>query len=379
LPEPVAVRSKETRLPLRTLVFGHDPNQALRIKRLLYATTAYLVCTLFVNFSIWQGLVPSLDYWHVITAALLLNALFYAAIRGNWSLALRDPSLTIPQMAVATLVNTYLVYHAHDARGAFLMGYVLILLFGIFRLRARQTLLIGTIAVLSYALIIAYETARGITQNLAAELLQLMVLTFIYPWFAQLGAHLNETRSNLRMSNEKLAQTLFELETAMQQIRLQATHDDLTGIFNRRHMINVMIAEGERVKRSGDRFSILILDIDHFKKINDRYGHPTGDRVLVEFALIVQGQLRASDQLGRYGGEEFLVILPETDIDAAQAAAERIRSAVASAAFRDLDVRVTVSIGVACAESGEAHEEVFSRADRALYRAKARGRDRVEL
>lgn len=371
--------TERTHLGLKSLVFGPDADQALRIRRLLFASSTYFFCVLAVNYSIWQGLLPKLDYWQVIASALALNLMFYLAIRCNFNLGFRDPSLTIPQMAVATLVNTYFVYHAGDARGAFLMLYVLILIFGIFKLHPKQTMLIGTLVVLTYAALIVLESARGIPrERLAVEFLQLGILAFIYPWFVLLGAHLNQSRSNLRQANAKLAETLHNYELAMQKIQRQATHDDLTGVYNRRHIMEIMRTERERSRRADEPFSILLLDIDHFKNINDRHGHLAGDRVLVAMVRTVQSQLRAIDHLGRYGGEEFLIVIPAADSGAAHVAAERIRSAVEQAVFPEVDGPVTVSIGIAFHRENTSLEEMFSAADRALYLAKEHGRNRIE-
>lgn len=366
-------------MQLKPLIFGPDPAQALRIKRLLFASNTYLFSTLFVGFAVWKGLAPTHAVLFMALGGLLVSVVFYALIRSGLNRNWRDPGMTIPQMAVGTLMCTYIVYQAHEARGAFLLGYILILLFGIFRLRATPTLFIGAVAVVSYAIVIIAESARGISErHLAAEMLQLIVLAFIYPWFAQLGSHLNQTRANLREANTKLARTLSDYEAALEQIRLQATHDDLTGVYNRRHLVAAMEAESARSQRSGQPYALLVLDIDHFKHINDCHGHSGGDAVLVAFAQVVQQQLRSIDQFGRYGGEEFLVLLPDTGMDAARAVAERVRAAVAVAEWPQLAQPLTVSIGVAVAVPGESHDAVFLRADHAVYRAKDNGRNRVE-
>jgi len=364
---------------LKSLFFGEDTAQALRIKRLLFALNAYFFSIVVVGLAVWQQLAPAVALTCIAAGTVAINVLFYLVIRSGLNRHLADPGMTIPQMALGTLLATLLIYLAPAARDAFLLGYVLILLFGIFRLKARATILVGAIAVVSYGAVIAAHAASGVLPNPAAEVLQLIMLAFLYPWFAQLGSHLNETRANLRETNNRLAQTLADYERALEQIRLQATHDELTGTYNRRHMMTALQGETRRAGCDGGHFSILVLDIDHFKHVNDRYGHPEGDRVLVEFATLVQEQLRGSDQLGRYGGEEFVVLLPDTGLIAAAAVGERIRSAVAAHAFAGLNEPLTVSIGAACLQPGETHDQTFLRADRALYRAKALGRNRVEV
>ncbi len=155
-----------------------------------------------------------------------------------------------------------------------------------------------------------------------------------------------------------------------------ASHDALTNALNRRSLIEACERELERCRRHGHRMALLMLDVDHFKSINDTYGHLTGDRVLVSFVTRVRDQLRRLDQLGRFGGEEFLVLLPETSPESALLVAERIRTAVARTA--DGLPALTVSIGVTGNRTDETDiDELLARADRALYMAKTGGRNRI--
>jgi diguanylate cyclase (GGDEF)-like protein len=179
----------------------------------------------------------------------------------------------------------------------------------------------------------------------------------------------------------RLLVSLRAMETAGRHLARQANVDYLTQVSNRRHFTERGNRELKRASRHGRPLTALMIDIDHFKRINDQYGHGTGDRVLQALASAVQGQLRESDILGRLGGEEFGVLLPETGAAAAREAAERIRrrvSALVIPADADATVSITLSIGVA--ERVSADDDLLSllmRADGALYRAKEGGRDRV--
>jgi diguanylate cyclase (GGDEF)-like protein len=173
-------------------------------------------------------------------------------------------------------------------------------------------------------------------------------------------------------------QGFIKLEQALKVINELAIRDELTGSHNRRHLIRLIENEKERTARLGGLFCLCLLDIDYFKRINDTYGHNAGDTVLREFAATVQRQIRESDSFGRYGGEEFLLMLPETAIDEAHALAERVRTNIARLGFSDLpDLAVTVSIGIAEFRSGEAIAQTVARADEALYQAKSGGRNQV--
>jgi diguanylate cyclase (GGDEF)-like protein len=173
-------------------------------------------------------------------------------------------------------------------------------------------------------------------------------------------------------------QGFIKLEQALKIINELAIRDELTGSHNRRHLIRLIENEKERTARLGRLFCLCLLDIDHFKRINDTYGHQAGDAVLREFAATVQRQIRESDSFGRYGGEEFLLMLPETSIDEARALAERVRVNIAKLGFPDLpDLAVTVSIGIAEFRADELIAQTVARADEALYKAKSSGRNRV--
>jgi diguanylate cyclase (GGDEF)-like protein/PAS domain S-box-containing protein len=171
--------------------------------------------------------------------------------------------------------------------------------------------------------------------------------------------------------------------TAQKQAReslvVQATHDALTGVFNRRHVEDVLGKELERAERHGRPLAVAILDADHFKRINDTHGHQTGDEVLRAISQRCQSTLRSNDVLGRYGGEEFVIVFPETKLDEAGAVAERVRSAVADSPIKvgDHALVVTVSIGLAAHAPGHDLDKLLQRADAALYNAKQDGRNLV--
>jgi len=175
---------------------------------------------------------------------------------------------------------------------------------------------------------------------------------------------------------------LGRLATAERKLMLRALTDPLTGVFNRRTFLDMSSKEEARARRRGTLTSVLMMDIDHFKRINDTYGHGVGDQVIKALAAVATKGLRPTDILARYGGEEFIVTLPETDGDVAQKVAERLRSSLEQAVVKADsvgDVRFTVSIGVATFATGVALADAMARADQALYRAKESGRNRVEI
>jgi len=157
--------------------------------------------------------------------------------------------------------------------------------------------------------------------------------------------------------------------------------DPLTGLFNRRHFTELCQLEEGRARRHGFPFSVLMLDIDHFKRINDTYGHPVGDQAIKAVADVCTKALRPHDLLARYGGEEFVLTLPQTDSEGARTVAERIRTMTEALTVPSEQgpVRVTVSIGISTYQTGLEFDRVVQRADEALYEAKQSGRNRVVI
>ncbi len=176
-----------------------------------------------------------------------------------------------------------------------------------------------------------------------------------------------------RMVAEQTAE-LREREAAMQKL---AATDPLTGIANRRKFNDELERELERAQRHGFPVALIIMDIDHFKRINDTYGHPAGDSVLVEFARAVEANIRANDLFARWGGEEFIILAPHVDSANLRPFAEKLRQEVENTAFTGVG-KTTCSIGATTHQAGETMHELIARVDRALYLAKKNGRNRVE-
>lgn len=189
--------------------------------------------------------------------------------------------------------------------------------------------------------------------------------------------------------SESFNSMVCQLDKMMKQVRLheqelvRLTHTDpLTGINNRGYFMELLSAELERSRRYGRIFSILMFDLDHFKKVNDNYGHAAGDEALKRFVEVLRNAgLRQSDFWGRLGGEEFALVLPETGISQAGTPAERIRALLEGTPVThgDATFNITVSIGVTEYVSGENAESLLNRADMAMYRAKQTGRNRICL
>ncbi len=198
--------------------------------------------------------------------------------------------------------------------------------------------------------------------------------------------------SKNNLSKEKLKNAIdaaldkwARLQQAMadkERLERLANFDSLTGLYNRRAIFSKLYELINLANRYKEDFSLIMLDIDHFKKVNDTYGHLTGDEVLEKLATLICRNIRETDIVGRYGGEEFIIILPKTNLSSAWIVAERIRSIIEKAEMRDAAdniFSITVSQGLAGWERGEDAMSLIARADEALYKAKQKGRNRVQI
>lgn len=350
-------------------------HQAIRIRRLLMTLGSYSATFVVVVSCSIVGLLPWRYTLYYGLMVLCINVAFFLCFRNGWNLRLKDPNLTAEQMLLSILPALYVMYYVGDpqTRGSFLLLSLIPLLYGMLGLNTRRFLAVGATNFLAYlALLALLFQFRPNYFNATGDSIQVVALAGAMLQLALLGGYIYELRMKLREKNQAL-------NKALGTISEMAHRDELTGIFNRRHLMEVLGQEADRNSRGAPAFSICLFDIDHFKEANDQHGHLAGDQVLREVAQTIMGQIRQIDCFGRYGGEEFLLILPQTAVEGAQHKADILRHAVAGLRFPDIaaDFRVTVSAGIALHRIGESPTELIHRADEALYRAKSAGRNKV--
>lgn len=195
----------------------------------------------------------------------------------------------------------------------------------------------------------------------------------------KLNERMLELNNELAVSQRSLMQANAALKQREAKIREVSLTDTLTGVGNRRKLDQALATEISRARRTGGKLCALMADLDHFKKVNDRYGHAAGDTVLQRFGEILRAQTRPTDTAARYGGEEFVLLLPHVELARAAAMADRIRQLVGAETIAPLAAPISASFGVAELRAGDTADAFIDRADEALYRAKSAGRDRVEL
>jgi len=359
---------------LSRLVLGTEPRQRRHLSRFLLSACVYAFSLMLQAYvSTWDNFVWLRGVNLYVAGVSLTIAAFYVAIRSSFSQRFADPALTVAQMAFAivALACAYLINP--PVRGMLLMIVALVLVYGAFALTPTNCRRLGAFSVVSLGLAMgtgALLAPQRFPPSIEAVhfLFSLVVLSSI----ALLAGQLSRLRFDLRAQKT-------ELREALERIRLLATRDELTGLPNRRHAQDLLTLEGSRARRERTPLSLCLMDIDHFKRINDTLGHAAGDQVLRLVARHATLALRETDVLTRWGGEEFLLLLSNTSLADAETVVERVRQRLSHAdTWREHpELRVTFSGGITAHRDGEDMQETIARADTLLYRAKGAGRDCV--
>lgn len=352
--------------------------QSLLLKRFGMAVGTYALTVLLCVVGVFAGLFDASPV-AVLTVTVLVvfsQLVFLAVFLSRLNLRLADPSLTEPQVLVALTWLTVLLSLFSNGRGSMLVIYLLILLFGVFQLPPRVFARCALFAFFGFAGLNLYE---GYTLQLNAPrmaLMQACVLAVVLVWLCLFASYAQAMRQRMRQRRFALQAHQDTLRGMMRQLEDLAATDELTGLCNRRHFLRLASGELEGL-RGGSQHGLALLDLDHFKRINDVHGHSAGDRVLQTFAAVARACLREGDVLARYGGEEFVLLLPNTAADQFSACCERLREAFSRA--EPLGVKgaeLSVSIGMTLLTEHDDLDEALQRADKALYQAKRDGRNR---
>jgi diguanylate cyclase (GGDEF)-like protein len=314
-----------------------------------------------------------------VAVLALLSAMtmgtFYLIIRSGLNKRCEDPTLSYPQVIAAQslVAGGYAVLG--PVHSATLILLALVLMFAMFTMRAEAVRAACAYTVLAMGLVMLWCThADPVHYQPLHESFNFVIVATVMAAIAQLSEQLVSMR--LRLKTQRAA-----LQDALSQIRELASRDELTGLPNRRHMLDLLHDHALRRARGGQRFFVGLVDLDHFKTINDNYGHGVGDQALRGFAEQAREVLRATDVIGRWGGEEFLLILAENGPGEPTIGIERLRAALATTAICawEPELRVAFSAGLTRYRDGEPVSQAIERADHALYSAKSAGRGRTVL
>jgi diguanylate cyclase (GGDEF)-like protein len=339
------------------------------VQTVSYALGAFALWTYVLAGTI-PVMIPSVFFLSGVT----LIGIFVALSETHISDRFEDHYLTVFQVAGHVAIQLGFLLAAPEIGYAFLN--VLFLIFGVAALRMTQlqAAIAWTLTALAIAPIFLFTRIPiGMPVATAAERFA-AALCFILTigQCAFVGLYGDSLR-------KKLYKRGVELNEAYKRIEELAELDELTGSFNRRCIMRMLDDEIARAHRGKTPCSIALIDLDWFKRINDAFGHPTGDEVLRAYAITMFANIRTIDRFGRYGGEEFLLVLPDTPGDEAAHVLDRLRAIIANLDWSAFSpgMRVTISAGVATLNPNETPDSFLARADNALYAAKARGRNRI--
>jgi diguanylate cyclase (GGDEF)-like protein len=366
--------SRQPPSQLANLILGTDPDTRRRSGLVLLGSSLYSLNSVLCWWAIGEGYIHA-QIAHVLIAYMLTGpALFYLLIRLRLSQAFKDPSMVMAQ-SLFCIGAIVIGYASTDkmVRSGLLAILPLVLMLGQFTFHPRQIAIIARVSLGALVAVnIIWWFARPDHSDTKLDLAQLIYIGGIVLITTRVAQIVSSIRYKLEQSRQELADALAKMQA-------MASHDELTGLANRRHMQSLLEEEVKRVRRQEQPMTVAILDLDHFKHINDTYGHQVGDEVLRHFADLASTALREVDILARWGGEEFLLLCPaSTDIHAITGL-NRLRTLLQnSSLLPELPaLKVTFSAGVAHYMDGEAIKETIARADKALYQAKANGRDRI--
>jgi diguanylate cyclase (GGDEF)-like protein len=357
-------------------VFGDVPARRGPITLTLLAVLVYLLFALVVGWEVQLGLMDATAAiaWGAVSISGILA--FYVLIRTGISERLSsDPSLTFSQSAFGTACTALGYAINPELRGAIIAIMMLNLVWGMFVLRNRQALGLCAFALvlLAATMVLMCRISPGLYPA-RIEGLHFAFAVILLVATSVLSIRMGGLRT--RLSERKL-----ELQQALATIRELAQVDELTRLSNRRHIVEVLGIEHARCVRAGQPLSVVLIDLDHFKAVNDHHGHAAGDAVLRAFAEVLRGGLRESDIAGRWGGEEFLVVLPQMRAGVAAVLIDRLRDAVAQMSFDHVlpGLRISFSAGASEYGPGESTDQAIERADQAMYLAKEAGRGRTRV
>ena len=352
--------------------------QRLLFKRFLLAAGTYVLVLLLAWVAIFNDYFrASLATAAVVTVLIIISqALLCWVFVSGRNQHYADPSLTEFQVLLALTWQTWLVANLDGARGTFLMLYVLILMFGLFHLKRQVFVRCAVLVFVSFATLNLLDAYRGLMADPGLATIQVCALFMMLVWLCLYASYVQASRQRMRQRRYALQAHQDTLRGMMRQLEDMVATDELTGLFNRRHFLRLAGRELELL-RPGASHGLALIDLDHFKRINDRYGHAAGDQVLQAFAAVAGACLRERDVLARYGGEEFVLLLLDCDANSLSACCERLRLAFANSEPVGVAVsNLSLSVGMTLLASGDGLDEALQRADQALYAAKRGGRNR---
>jgi diguanylate cyclase (GGDEF)-like protein len=360
---------------LGALLLGADDRRRMRVSQSLLAMPALLSIQALLILEWRLGRVDGEQIARFAALTLAGCAVFYALARcGLGERLSREPSLSTPQMAYAMVCVAWGYALAGSVRSVLLCLMPLILSFGIFALRPQAARALSHFGIV----LLGAEMAWLAVLHPSVHEPPHEAASWVFAATSMAMAMIRILSDRLGRMRARLTAQKAELTEALERIRLLATRDMLTGLHNRRAAQDGLRRAIGQAVRNAQPLAVALADLDHFKQINDSFGHQAGDRVLQAFARVAERELRAADRVARWGGEEFLFVLPDNDERQACICLDRLRSAFSALEIDGLASthRLSFSAGVTLCSGPDDIDAAVERADRAMYRAKLAGRSR---
>lgn len=357
---------------LLDVLLGREARQRGYVLRTLLAAFSYLLGVLIAEVALSIGVADERPARVFQAAALTVGLISYAMVRWGWTRHLRDPALTMTQMLVGATMAVGAYMLLHEFRGALIALSVAVASFGTFSLSRERQWVMGLYALVTMGAGMWVMSVRDpVNFPPEVEAVHFLILMILQVLAALLGAQFGEMRRRLRGRKR-------ELEDALARIQELANRDSLTGLYNRRYAQELIEHHVHLKDRNGRPLAMALIDLDHFKHVNDEHGHAMGDRVLQVFAQQARQATREADIVARWGGEEFLIVMPETATDGAALLLERLRQSLGTVQVSEAvpALQIAFSAGIAGHLAGECSDQTLHRADQALYQAKSAGRCR---
>ena len=335
------------------------------------AATAAVMALVLALAAALGGISPAAAAAGCIALAALVGIL-YAALRTGYSARLSTANFASAQAAALFLLLAWLTYLTDNAPPAIAVLYLVAMTFGMLQLDRTRLAILAAIALVLHGTAVFMLIDSGYRLSLAAAWTQLGALALAFAWLIYASGTVQELRTRLAEAYRRLHELGAEADD-------RASRDTLTGVYHHRHLMETLEREIARAERLGKPVSVARVDLDWLGSVNQAHGHEAGDVALKRFTAAAAGALRDVDIFGRYGGKEFLAIMPDTDLKGAVIAAERVRAAVGREPAPEVGGRrrLSCTLGVAQHRRGENTRLVISRAEAGLIYAKAAGRDRV--
>jgi len=361
---------------LSDVLFSKDPQQKRLGLRYLVGMVNCSAGVIALNYGASQGVIDPEGCRYLTWTSVAVMAAFFLMLRTGLSKRLPDPSMSEAKTAFAIGILAWGYVLGGPGAPVALMLLFIILMFGMFTTTSRQLIRSSILSGLVFSVAFVVTAVNSGGAHTVTGRLQMVYGGVLLIVLISVCLLVNE----MARMRARLTQRKADLTAALAQIKELAIRDEVPRLVNRRHMVRVLNATGQRADRSQGKFCLCLIDVDHFKSVNDELGHGAGDEVLRGLSNVIAAGLRETDVVARWGGEEFLVLFTDTDCEDAALVVDRIRQMLSETVVlaSDPEMRVTFSAGLTTYQVEEPIVATIERADQALYQAKATGRNRTE-